>query len=51
MVCRVVVLPQPDSPTSASISPFATVSEIPSTARTDATGRRASRSAIVRRTR
>ena len=38
----VVVLPQPDSPTSATSSPAATVSEMPSTARTTRSSRRAS---------
>ena len=39
--CAVVVLPQPDSPTSATSSPAATVSEMPSTARTTRSSRRA----------
>ena len=43
-VCAVVVLPQPDSPTSASISPRPTVNETPSTARHRAS---AARRAIV----
>ena len=34
IACAVVVLPQPDSPTSATSSPAATLSEMPSTART-----------------
>ena len=41
--CAVVVLPQPDSPTSATSSPAATVSEMPSTARTTRSSVRADR--------
>ena len=40
-VWAVVVLPHPDSPTSASISPSATENETPSTAWTTSSGRRA----------
>ena len=40
-VCAVVVLPQPDSPTSATISPGAIVNDTPSTACTVSLGRRA----------
>ncbi len=38
--CAVEVLPQPDSPTSATISPFATLSDTPDTAFTWSCGRR-----------
>ena len=38
----VMVLPQPDSPTSPTVSPWATVSEIPSTGRTESFRRRIS---------
>ena len=50
MVCAVVVLPQPDSPTRASISPRASVKLTPSTACTQSLGWRATRSASPRRT-
>ena len=50
MVCAVVVLPQPDSPTRASISPRASVKLTPSTACTQPLGWRATRSASPRRT-
>ena len=40
--CAVVVLPQPDSPTSATSSPRLTVKLTPSTACTNRLGRRAS---------
>ena len=40
-VCTVLVLPQPDSPTSATISPARTENETPSTAWTASRGRRA----------
>ena len=39
-VWAVLVLPQPDSPTSATISPAPTVNETPSTARTAVRGAR-----------
>ena len=39
--CAIEVLPQPDSPTSATISPAAIVNETPSTACTVSWGRRA----------
>ena len=39
-VCAVLVLPQPDSPTSATISPAPTENETPSTACTVSCGRR-----------
>ena len=39
-LCAVVVLPQPDSPTSASISPGATLNVTPSTACTCSFGAR-----------
>ena len=39
-LCAVVVLPQPDSPTSASISPGATLNVTPSTACTCSFGSR-----------
>jgi hypothetical protein len=50
IVCAAVVLPHPDSPTSATISPRRSENETPSTARTHCCGRLASRSAIDRRT-
>ncbi len=50
MVCAVLVLPQPDSPTRASISPRASEKLIPSTACTRRRGSRASRPVRLRRT-
>ena len=50
MVWAVLVLPQPDSPTRASISPRARLKLTPSTACTHCRGRRAIRSARLGRT-
>ena len=50
MVCAVEVLPQPDSPTRASISPRARVKLTPSTAWTQSLGCRLTRSVSPRRT-
>ena len=47
-VWAVVVLPQPDSPTSASISPGSTLKSTPSTACTFSCSRRRSVSSSVR---
>ena len=50
IVCTVLVLPQPDSPTSAIISPRFRLKLTPSTACTQLRGRRAAAAARPRRT-
>ena len=50
MVCAVEVLPHPDSPTRATISPFRRVKETPSTARTTCRGWRETVPTSPRRT-